>query len=96
MAILMLADQVGRKEQVPHAAQAGKAAEKLRAVLPRLIGEMIDEVMPRIALSLAKSRMNPHQAFMTRFAMRLLSVARWSANMNLPVKNRRRPGRFPA
>lgn len=59
MAVLLLANQVGARGQVPHSAQAGKAAEKLLAVLPRQIGEMINEVMPRVAVSLAKTSNEP-------------------------------------
>jgi predicted DNA-binding transcriptional regulator YafY len=59
MAVLLLADQVGAREQVPHSAQAGKAAEKLRAILPRQIAEMIHDVMPRVAVSLAKVSNEP-------------------------------------
>jgi hypothetical protein len=59
MAMLMLADRVGAREQIPHAAHAGKAAEKVRAVLPRQINEMINEVMPRVFVSLAQSSNEP-------------------------------------
>jgi proteasome accessory factor B len=59
MAMLMLADRVGAREQIPHVAEAGKAAEKLRAVLPRQIGEMINELMPRMEVSLARASNEP-------------------------------------
>ena len=59
MAMLMLADRVGAREQIPHAAHAGKAAEKVRAVLPRQINAMIDELMPRVFVSLAQSSNEP-------------------------------------
>jgi predicted DNA-binding transcriptional regulator YafY len=59
MAVLMLADRVGAREQIPHVAHAGKAAEKLLAVLPRQISEMIGEVMPRVFVSLAQSSNEP-------------------------------------
>jgi predicted DNA-binding transcriptional regulator YafY len=59
MAVLMLANRVGTREQIPHVAQAGKAAEKLRAILPRQIGEMINEVLPRMEISLAQASNEP-------------------------------------
>ncbi len=59
MALVMLADRVGAEEQIPHVAQAARAAEKLRAVLPRPIGEMINEIMPRMVLSLAQASDEP-------------------------------------
>jgi predicted DNA-binding transcriptional regulator YafY len=59
MAVLMLAEQVGKPEQIPHVAAAGKAAEKLLAVLPRPIGEMVNEVLPRVVVSLAKAAAEP-------------------------------------
>jgi len=59
MAVLMLADQVGTREQIPHVAEAGRAAEKLLAVLPRQIGEMINEMMPRVTVSLAQASNEP-------------------------------------
>jgi predicted DNA-binding transcriptional regulator YafY len=59
MAVLMLAGQVGTKEQIPHHAAAGKAAEKLLAVLPRPIGEMINEVLPRVVVALARTSNEP-------------------------------------
>jgi predicted DNA-binding transcriptional regulator YafY len=57
--MLMLADRVGAREQIPHVAQAGKAAEKLLAILPRQIREMINDVMPRVAVALAKTSNEP-------------------------------------
>lgn len=59
MALLLLAEHVGSREQIPHIAEAGKAAEKLRAVLPRQIGEIVNEVMPRVAVSLARTSNEP-------------------------------------
>lgn len=59
MALLILADEVGVQEQISHVAEAGKAAEKLRAVLPRKIGEAINEVLPRVMVSLAQSSNEP-------------------------------------
>jgi predicted DNA-binding transcriptional regulator YafY len=59
MAVLMLADRVGAQEQIPHVAEAGKAAEKLLAILPRPIAELINEVMPRVVVSLAKTSNEP-------------------------------------
>jgi predicted DNA-binding transcriptional regulator YafY len=59
MGMLLLADQVGAREQIPHLAAAGKAAEKLLAILPRPIGEIIQEVMPNVAVSLARSSNEP-------------------------------------
>jgi predicted DNA-binding transcriptional regulator YafY len=43
MAMLILADRVGADEQISHMGEAGKAAAKLRAILPRQIAEMINE-----------------------------------------------------
>jgi proteasome accessory factor B len=59
MAVLILAERVGAQEQIPHVAEAAKAAEKLLAVLPRQIAEMINEVMPRITVSLAQASNEP-------------------------------------
>ena len=59
MATLLLADQIGAREQVPHLAAAGKAAEKLLAILPRPIAEMLNEVMPNVAVSLARTSNEP-------------------------------------
>jgi predicted DNA-binding transcriptional regulator YafY len=59
MAVLMLADRVGANEQIPHVAEAGKAGEKLRAILPQKIREMIDEAMPRVVVSLARASNEP-------------------------------------
>jgi predicted DNA-binding transcriptional regulator YafY len=59
MAMLMFADRVGAREQIPHVAEAGKAAEKLLAVLPRQIREMINDVMPRVGVALAKTSNEP-------------------------------------
>ena len=59
MALLLLAERIGAPEQIPHAAEAGKAAEKLRAILPRQISEMINDVMPRVSVSLARSSNEP-------------------------------------
>jgi predicted DNA-binding transcriptional regulator YafY len=59
MALLILADQIGDQEQISHVAQAGKAAEKLRAVLPRQIGEVINEVLPHVTVSLAQASNEP-------------------------------------
>lgn len=59
MAMLMLANRVGAPEQIPHVAEAGKAAEKRLAVLPRPTAEIINEVMPRVVVSLAKTGNQP-------------------------------------
>lgn len=59
LAVLLLANCIGGQEQVAHAADAARAAEKLRAILPRQIGEIANEVMPRIAVSLAKASNEP-------------------------------------
>jgi predicted DNA-binding transcriptional regulator YafY len=59
MALLILVDQIGGQEQISHVAEAGKAAEKLRAVLPRRIGEAINELLPRVTVSLSQSSNEP-------------------------------------
>lgn len=59
MALLMLADRVGGDEQIPHLGEAQKAAEKLRAILPRAIANMIHEVLPRTTVSLARAANEP-------------------------------------
>jgi predicted DNA-binding transcriptional regulator YafY len=59
LALLMLADRVGATEQITHAADAGKAAEKLLAVLPRQLGAIVNEVMPRVAIALARATSEP-------------------------------------
>jgi predicted DNA-binding transcriptional regulator YafY len=59
MAVLMLADRVGANEQIPHVAEAGKAGEKLRAILPQKVREIIDETMPRVVVSLARAANEP-------------------------------------
>ena len=59
MAVVMLADRVGAQEQIPHVAEAGRAAEKLLAILPRPIGDLISELMPRVEVSLAQTSNEP-------------------------------------
>lgn len=59
LATLLLAREVGAAEQVPHAVEAGKAAEKLLAILPRPIAEMVNELIPRTAIALARSSNEP-------------------------------------
>jgi len=59
LAVIMLADGVGADGQIPHFVQAGKAAEKLRAMLPRQFVEVVNEVMPRVVVALAKSSNEP-------------------------------------
>jgi proteasome accessory factor B len=59
MAMLMLADRVGAQGQIPHVLESGKVAEKLRAILPRPIAEMINEMMPHVAVSLARTSNEP-------------------------------------
>lgn len=54
LAMLTLAEQVGVRRQIAHTADAGRAAEKLRAVLPGAIAEMAGELIPRTQIELAK------------------------------------------
>jgi predicted DNA-binding transcriptional regulator YafY len=59
MALLILAREVGANEQIPHVAQAKRAAEKLLAILPRSIAEVLNELMPCTAVALARSSHEP-------------------------------------
>jgi len=59
LALLLLAEQVGGHQQLPHLQEAGKAAEKLRTILPRQFGDMIDEILPRTTVSLARRSNEP-------------------------------------
>jgi predicted DNA-binding transcriptional regulator YafY len=59
MALLILAREVGAKEQIPHVAQARKAAEKMLAILPRPIADVMNDLMPRTAVALARSANEP-------------------------------------
>jgi predicted DNA-binding transcriptional regulator YafY len=59
MALLLLGKQIGAAEQIPHTAQAARAAEKVRAVLPRQIREALDEAMPHVTVSLARVSNEP-------------------------------------
>ncbi|HET6248704.1 MAG TPA: WYL domain-containing protein [Tepidisphaeraceae bacterium] len=77
MALLLLANHVAANEQIPHLAQAARGAEKIRAVLPRQFGEWINELIPRLTISLARSANEPtadvhekmRQAIATRRAL---------------------------
>lgn len=54
LAMLTLAEQVGTRRQIAHAADAGRAAEKLRAVLPGAIAELAGDLIPRTHIELAR------------------------------------------
>lgn len=66
LALVLLGREVGQTEQLPHAAEAGKATDKLQATLPLKIREMIDELMPRVTVDLARSANEPTAEIYTR------------------------------
>ena len=59
LAIILLGKEIGQTEQLPHAAEAGKAIEKLLATLPANIREMVDELLPQMYVDLARSANEP-------------------------------------
>lgn len=59
LSLVLLAREVGQTEQLPHASEAGKAVDKLLAMLPLNIREMIDELMPRVTVDLARVANEP-------------------------------------
>ncbi len=63
MALVLLAREVGQTEQLPHAAEAGKAIDKLLATIPLNIRQMIDELMPCVTVDLARVAQRAEWAF---------------------------------
>jgi predicted DNA-binding transcriptional regulator YafY len=66
MALVLLAREVGQTEQLPHAAESGKAIDKLLATLPAKIREMVDELLPRMSVDLARTANEPTIEIYTR------------------------------
>jgi predicted DNA-binding transcriptional regulator YafY len=59
MAIVLLGQEIGQSEQLPHLQEAGKAMEKILAILPRSIKQLVDELRPQIAIHLARTANEP-------------------------------------
>lgn len=59
MALVLLAQEIGQNEQLPHTGGAGKAIEKLLAILPGKIREMVDELSPHVSVDLARVATEP-------------------------------------
>jgi len=59
MALVLLGREVGQSEQLPHSGEAGKAIEKLLAVLPSKIQNEINEVIPCVSVDLARVANEP-------------------------------------
>jgi len=66
MALVLIGREVGQTEQLPHATEAGKAIEKLLATLPAPIREMVDELLPRMSVDLARTANEPTAEVYTR------------------------------
>jgi predicted DNA-binding transcriptional regulator YafY len=66
LALVLIGREVGQTEQVPHAAEAGKAIDKLLATLPAPIREMVDELLPRMTVDLARTANEPTAEVYTR------------------------------
>jgi len=79
LAIVCLADRIGRAEQIPFLQPAARAVAKIRGQLPAGIRDRLDEVEPHVEIRLAAS-ISPHgatdvyqlirQAIATRRALR--------------------------
>jgi len=59
MALVLLGREVGQSEQLPHAAESGKAIDKLLATMPGKIRDMVDELLPHVSVDLARSANEP-------------------------------------
>lgn len=66
MALVLLGREVGQSEQLPHAGEAGKAIDKLLTTLPLAIRELIDELIPRVSVDLARVANEPTADIYTR------------------------------
>jgi predicted DNA-binding transcriptional regulator YafY len=66
MALVLIGREIGQTEQLPHAAEAGKAIDKLLATLPAAIRGMVDELLPRMSVDLARTANEPTGEVYTR------------------------------
>lgn len=87
MALVLLAKEVGQREQLPHVGQAAKAIDKLLATLPLKIRDMIDGLMPCMSVDLARASYEPTAELYTRIRQAITDRRALECRYESPIRH---------
>jgi proteasome accessory factor B len=87
MALVLLGREIGQTERISHAAEAGKAIEKLLATFPSAIREMVDELLPRMSIDLARTANEPTADIYTRIRQAITNKRALQCKYESPSQN---------